>query len=165
MKLTEIGKSIKTYRKKYGMETKEFAELCEIPHNQIKNYESGITTPKHKALISICRELQLDQYTTDELLLEVMPKVDRIELLVSQYFLNEISTKEIAVRVECSEALVIKTINNSEKNVFKIKIKQPEFESTERIELPGMGVSICHFSGGTIGDWNNMSELEKQKYN
>ena len=163
MKLNDIGKKIKSYRKEFGMETKEFAELCGIPHQQIKNYESGITTPKYKALIAICRELELDQYITDELLLEVMPKTERIELFLPEYFNGGISIKDISIRVECDQSLVTTTINNSKQNVLKIKVKPPEFESTERIELPGSGVSICHFKEGTIGDWDNMSDLYEIK--
>jgi len=164
MKITELKHKMKSYRKEYAMETKEFADLSGIPHQQIKNYESGILNPKSAALKKICKFMELDQDTTDGLLLQVMRKSYRIELLVSDFLSNKLTIEQIASRVECSEDFVIKTINKSDKNHLKIQVRRKKVKP-EKIEYPGSGLSIQHNDKtGTIGNWDNMTDDERAPY-
>lgn len=165
MELNDLKIKMKAYRKLYAMEQIEFAKLCCLPKIQIQNYESGITNPKHDALIKICKNIELNDEDTKKLLIQVMSKSERIELLLPDYFSGKIQINEIAVKIECHSTLVIDVINNSDQNINNIQIKKPEFESTEKIEYPGSGKSIMHFEGKTIGEWHSMSETEKNKYN
>lgn len=56
------AEKLRRYRKKTGLKSQEFAELCNIPIGTYFSYESGARSPKEKRMCTIAKNLGVSVY-------------------------------------------------------------------------------------------------------
>ena len=157
MKIEDLKTEMKKYRKKYGMNQGEFAKFAGMLPVDIEKIESGKQTPDRNQLMGICKALELDQETTNKLLLQttfedskpeqsekkvvVIEKTrkwkkDKIKQLLPKYFRGEISLEESCELAECKRATFYKAISESGNSTRKVSlIKATPEEQKNNIEL------------------------------